>query len=128
MVAVASRRRAIYALCVAFVVIVAFAAFLFAMPPTASPPYGTWNGTDENGAEVTLVVTEDGGFYLHGAVPREFTGTWNWAPVSNVAGILTAEPVDYPNGERSTFNVLWLNPHRIELSAPGLRVALQHVT
>lgn len=126
----ADRRKLLWMVFVAIVILVLLPMLLGAVPPTAPstvPPVGTWVGQTHDGRAVTMILTEDGGFYLEGAMGELVTGVWTWEPLPDNAGTIRCEPGDWPAHRITFYRVTWLDGHRLEVSNLYFRAVLQRM-
>jgi hypothetical protein len=123
-----SRRKLLWMVFVAIVIVILVPMLLAAKPPAPRPPLGTWNGTTDNGRVVTLILTEDRGFYLEGTTTEPVTGAWTFEALPEGAGVLRCEPADWPNHPIMIYRVTWVGANRIELSNFYFNAVLHRMT
>jgi hypothetical protein len=96
-----------------------------AQAQSAKPPYGTWRGQAQDGAIVTMMLTEQG-FYLHTPGILPVTGRCTWEAYTATGGTITVYGPSVPYQQKWFYQVLWLGRDRIQLSG-GFRVVLNRV-
>ena len=126
MLAHATPRRLFWFL-IAAIVILLLLPLLLAASPNAAPPIGTWSGVTDDGRSVSMVMTEDGGFYLKGTTAETVRAVWTWTPIASGGGMLHCQPADWPTHRLTTYYVVWLDANRIELSNYYFRVVLERM-
>lgn len=142
MIAHATRRRLIWLVFLAIVILLLVPLLLGAPPNTpppnsappsvappnaALPPIGTWSGQTDDDRSVSMAMTEDGGFYLKGTTTETVRGVWTWSPIASGTGIVHCQPADWPDHRPGAYYVVWLNANRIELSNYYFRAVLQRM-
>jgi hypothetical protein len=115
MLAHVTRRRLMLLVFVAIVILLLL-PLLVTAAPNAAPPVGTWSGRTDDGRSVSLIMTEDGGFYLKVNNSETLRGSWTWSPVTTETGIVHCQPADWPKHRPSNYYIVWLDVNRIELS------------